>query len=333
VAQPDPTPEPATPSAPPPPASGITTVDGVMKKTVPGFGGVLAKSYEDSEEWWAPYQEPAPDAPNVIIFLLDDVGFAQIGSFGSLIETPNIDRLADNGLRFNNFHTTALCSPSRASLMAGRNPHSIGLGSHALTAMGFPGYNAVMPPSAKSVANYLQEAGYVNYALGKWDHTPLYEVSQVGPFDRWPSGEGFQHAYTFMAADVHQFVPVMWNDHTPEPYRKSVHLDQDLADRAIEWITGHKSIKPNLPFMMLWASGSMHSPHHAPDSHIDKYKGKFDMGWDAAREQILTRQKELGIVPPDTLLTERIDEIPAWETCRSAASSPSWNASASSTIR
>ena len=288
-------------------------VDGVKTKQVEGFGGVIAERYDESEEWWPDYEEPNKDAPNVIIFLLDDVGFAQVGSFGALIETPNIDQLASNGLRFNNFHTTALCSPSRASLMAGRFPHSIGLGSHALTAMGFPGYNAVMPESAKSVANYLGEVGYVNYALGKWDHTPLYEVSQVGPFDRWPSGEGFHHAYTFMAADVHQFVPVMWNDHTPEPYRKSVHLDQDLADRAIEWITGHKSIKPDLPFMMLWASGSMHSPHHAPDSHIDKYKGKFDMGWDVAREQILARQIELGVVPEGTQLTERIDEIPAWD--------------------
>jgi arylsulfatase A-like enzyme len=282
-------------------------------KNVEGFGGVIAKKYEDSKEWWPPEERPKKDAPNVIIFLLDDVGFAQVGDFGGLIETPNIDKLADNGLRYNNFHTTALCSPSRASLMAGRNPHSIGLGSHALTAMGFPGYNAIMPASAKSVANYLQGEGYINYALGKWDHTPLYEVSQVGPFDRWPSGEGFQHAYTFMAADVHQFVPVMWNDHTPEPYRKSVHLDQDLANRAIEWITGHKSIKPDLPFMMLWASGSMHSPHHAPDSYIDKYKGKFDMGWDKARETILAKQKKLGIVPPDTKLTERIDQIPAWD--------------------
>ena len=286
---------------------------GVKTKNVEGFGGVIAESYQDSQEWWAEEELPNEDAPNVIIFLLDDVGFAQVGSFGALIDTPNIDRLADNGLRFNNFHTTALCSPSRATLMAGRNPHSIGLGSHALTAMGFPGYNAIMPESAKSVANYLQQEGYVNYALGKWDHTPLYEVSQVGPFDRWPSGEGFQHAYTFMAADVHQFVPVMWNDHTPEPYRKSVHLDQDLADRAIEWITGHKSIKPDLPFMMLWASGSMHSPHHAPDSYIDRYAGKFDQGWDVAREEILERQKALGIVPADTLMTERIDEIPAWD--------------------
>jgi arylsulfatase A-like enzyme len=291
----------------------FTVVNGVKTKNVKDFGGVIAKRYADSKEWWAPYEVPNPDAPNVIIFLLDDVGFAQVGSFGALIDTPNIDKLAANGLRFNNFHTTALCSPSRASLMAGRNPHSIGLGSHALTAMGFPGYNAIMPESAKSVANYLQGAGYINYALGKWDHTPLYEVSQVGPFDRWPSGEGFQHAYTFMAADVHQFVPVMWNDHTPEPYHKSVHLDQDLADRAISWITGHKSIKPELPFMMLWASGSMHSPHHAPDSHIDKYKGKFDMGWDKARVTIMARQKALGIIPADTLLTERIAQIPAWD--------------------
>ena len=286
---------------------------GARLKRIEGFGGVIAERYEDSQEWWPEEQTPKEGSPNVIIFLLDDVGFAQVGSFGALINTPNIDRLAENGLRYNNFHTTALCSPSRASLMAGRNPHSIGLGSHALTAMGFPGYNAVMPESAKSVANYLAEEGYINYALGKWDHTPLYEVSQVGPFDRWPSGEGFQHAYTFMAADVHQFVPVMWNDHTPEPYRKSVHLDQDLADRAIEWITGHKSIKPDLPFMMLWASGSMHSPHHAPDSHIDKYRGKFDMGWDVAREQILERQKALGVVPENTVLTDRIDEIPAWD--------------------
>jgi len=277
------------------------------------FQGTIAQSYEESEEWWPEDVQPPDGAPNVIIFLLDDVGFAQVGSFGGLIETPNIDRLAENGLRFNNFHTTALCSPSRATLMAGRFPHSIGLGSHALTAMGFPGYNAMVPPSAKSVANYLEAEGYVNYALGKWDHTPLYEVSQVGPFDRWPSGEGFEHAYTFMSADVHQFVPVMWNDHTPEPYRSSEHLDKDLADRAIGWITGHKSIKPDLPFMMLWASGSMHSPHHAPADYIEKYRGRFDMGWDVAREQIIANQKRLGVVPQNTSLTERIAEIPAWD--------------------
>jgi len=285
----------------------------LAQEAAPEFKGKIGRSYEDSKEWWPAPVEPPKGTPNVIIFLLDDVGFAQIGCFGGLIETPTIDRLAAGGLRFNNFHTTALCSPSRASLMAGRNPHSIGLGSHALTAMGFPGYNAIMPASAKSVANYLQSAGFVNYALGKWDHTPLYEVSQVGPFDRWPSGEGFQHAYTFMSADVHQFVPVMWNDHTPEPYRKSEHLDKDLADRAIQWITGHKSVKPDLPFMMLWASGSMHSPHHAPLEYIRRYAGKFDMGWDKARELIIEKQKKLGIIPKDTKLTERIDAINAWD--------------------
>jgi arylsulfatase len=277
------------------------------------FGGKIGRSYEESEEWWAEPVRPPEDAPNVLILLLDDVGFAQIGSFGGLIETPNIDKLAKNGLRFNNFHTTALCSPSRATLMAGRYPHTIGLGSHALTAMGFPGYNAIVPESAKSVANYLQQSGYVNYALGKWDHTPLYEVSQVGPFDRWPSGEGFDHAYTFMAADVHQFIPVMWNDHTPEPYRKTYHLDQDLADRAIDWITGHKSLRPEDPFMMLWASGSMHSPHQAPAEYRAKYRGMFDMGWDKAREMILENQLKLGIVPKNTKLSGRIDEIQAWD--------------------
>jgi len=281
------------------------------------FKGKIARSYEESKEWWPAEIRPPEGAPNVIIFLLDDVGFAQVGSFGGLINTPSIDRLAENGIRFNNFHTTALSSPSRATLMAGRNPHSIGLGSHALTAMGFPGYNAMVPETAKSVANYLQEAGYVNYALGKWDHTPLYEVSQVGPFHRWPSGEGFDHAYTFMAADVHQFIPVMWNDHTPEPYRKTYHLDMDLADRAIEWITGHKSIKADLPFMMLWASGSMHSPHQAPLEYREKYRGKFDMGWDKAREMILANQKKLGVVPENTKLTGRIDEIPAWNSLNS----------------
>ena len=287
---------------------------GEQDQPEPGkFKGKIAKRYQDSVEYWEPKQRPPEGAPNVIVFLLDDTGFAQIGSFGGLIETPNIDRLAAGGLRYNNFHTTALCSPSRATLMAGRNPHMIGLGSHALTAMGFPGYNAIVPPTAKSVANYLEAEGYVNYAIGKWDHTPLYEVSQIGPFDRWPSHEGFAHAYCFMAADVHQFVPVLWDDHHPEPYRTTEHLDKDLADRANQWITGHKSLDKDLPFMMLWASGSMHSPHHAPDHYLDKYRGKFDQGWDKTRAMILENQKKLGIVPANTRLSGRIQQIPAWD--------------------
>jgi len=292
-------------------------------KSAPGlqeFKGKIAESYKDSKEWWPETVKPAPKgAPNVLIVLLDDVGFAQIGSFGGLTETPNIDKLAMGGLRYNNFHTTALCSPTRASLMAGRNPHSIGLGSHALTAMGFPGYNAIVPKSAQSVAKIMQENGYVNYALGKWDHTPLYEVSQTGPFDRWPSGEGFQHYYGFMAADADQFRTVMFSDHTPvEPWKgkKDYHNSTDLADRAIEFITGHVSLAPNRRFMVFFAPGGMHSPHQAPKEYLDKYKGKFDMGWDKAREIILERQKKLGVVPPDTKLTSRTKVIQVWDSLK-----------------
>lgn len=280
------------------------------------FKGKMAKSYKDSVEWWPEEKKAPKGTPNVLLILLDDTGFAQIGSFGGLIETENIDKLAAGGLRYNNFHTAALCSPSRASIMAGRNPHKIGLGSHSLTAMGFPGYNAMPPESAKSVAKVLQQNGFVNYALGKWDHTPLYEVSQVGPFGRWPSGEGFDHFFGFMAADADNYRTLLFNDHEPaEPWlaKDNFHLSEALADKAIDWITGHKSIKPDAPFFVFWAPGAMHSPHQAPIDYIKKYKGKFDMGWDKAREIIFARQKKLGIIPENSVLTQRIKDIPAWD--------------------
>jgi arylsulfatase A-like enzyme len=284
------------------------------------FKGKMAKKYEDSKEWWPElYPLPPEGAPNVVLILLDDVGFAQIGSFGGLIDTPNIDALAENGLRYNNFHTCALSSPSRASIMTGRNPHSIGLGSHALTAMGFPGYNAIIPETAKSVAKSMQLNGYVNYALGKWDHTPLYEVSQVGPFDRWPSNEGFDHYYGFMAADADMYRTVMFSDHAPvEPwkYKKDYHNSTDLVDKAIDYITGHVSLAHDRRFMVFLAFGGMHSPHQAPREYLDKYKGKFDMGWDKAREMILEKQKKLGIIPPDTKLTKRVEAIEAWDSLK-----------------
>jgi len=285
------------------------------------FEGKIARSYQESKEWWPQTVADVPDgAPNVLLILLDDTGFAQLGCYGGLIETPNMDRLAHNGLLYNNFHTTALCSPSRACIMAGRNPHSIGLGSHSLTAMGFPGYNAIVPDSAKSVASIMQKNGYINYALGKWDHTPLYEVSQAGPFNRWPSGEGFQHYYGFMAADADQYRTVMYQDHAPiEPWKgkEDYHLSTDMADKAIEYMTGHVSTAPEQPFMVFWAPGGMHSPHQAPQEYLDKYKGKFDMGWDKAREMILAKQKELEVVPENADLTKRVDDIPAWETLSS----------------
>ena len=280
------------------------------------FKGKIAKSYEESEEWWPSSPKPPEGTPNVLLILLDDTGFGHLGSFGGLTETANIDALAAEGLRYSNFHTTALCSPSRASIMAARNHHRIGLGSHSLTAMGFPGYNAFPPESGKSVAKHLQKAGFVNYAIGKWDHTPLYEVSEAGPFDRWPSGEGFDHYYGFMAADADCYRSLVWRDHYPmEDWegRPQYHYMEAMADEAIRNITSHVSTTDK-PFMMFWAPVAMHSPHQAPQEYIDKYKGKFDMGWDESRKLIHQKQLEMGIIPPGTKLTERTKEIPAWDT-------------------
>jgi len=271
-----------------------------FKKYGQEFEGKIAKSYEESEEWWPTSPKPSEGTPNVVILLLDDTGFAHLSSFGGLIETPNIDKLADDGVRYNNFHTTALCSPSRATIMAGRNHHRVGLGSHSLTAMGFPGYNAFAPESGKSIAKHLQKAGFVNYAIGKWDHTPLYEVSESGPFDRWPSGEGFDHYYGFMAADADNYRSLLWRDHNPiEDWEGKLdyHLSESMADEFIRNITSHVSVSPDKPFMMFWAPVAMHSPHQAPQNYIDYYKGKFDLGWDKTREMIHQRQLEMGVIP------------------------------------
>jgi arylsulfatase A-like enzyme len=281
-----------------------------------GFKGKIAKKYADSKEDWPERPKAPAGAPNVLIILLDDVGYAKLGCYGGLIQTPNLDKIADNGLRYTNFHTTALCSPSRASLMAGRNHHSIGMGSHALSAMGFPGYNGMIPPSAASGARMLQEHGYTNYAIGKWDHTPLWEVTSSGPFNGWASGEGFDHYYGFMAADVHNFQPVMYEDHWPtNPWKgkPDYHVNTDMADRANYWLTAHQSITPDRPFMMFWASATLHAPHHASKKYLVMYKGKFDMGWDAARDQILKNQIEKGIVPAGTKLAQRAGDILTWD--------------------
>lgn len=284
------------------------------------FHGKIARSYDKSKQDWPKTMVAPKGSPNVLIWLLDDTGFAQIGAFGGLTNTPNLDKLASNGLRYNNFHTTALSSPSRASILTGRNHHSIGMGSHAISAMGFPGYNASIPKSAAAVPKILQQKGYTTFALGKWDHTPMGDVSIAGPFDRWPTGDGFDHFYGFMAGDAHHFAPVLWSDHMPIDPSKgkpNYHLTTDLSEKAVYFITGTKSARPDRPFFMFWATGAMHAPHHAPKKWRDKYKGKFDMGWDKAREQILANQKKLGIVPQDTELSPRVDDIPAWDSLNS----------------
>jgi arylsulfatase A-like enzyme len=280
------------------------------------FKGKIGRTYEESVEWYPETEKPKPGTPNVLIIYLDDVGFAQYGSFGGLIKTPNIDALAADGLRYNNFHTPALCSPSRAALMAARNTHKIGLGSHAITAMGFPGYNATPPESAKSIAMHFQHAGFETFALGKWDHTPLPEASKSGPFNHWASGEGFDHYYGFMAADADDYRTLLYNDHTPSETwmgKKDWHLTTDLADRAIDNITQHVSIYPDRPFFMFWAPSAMHSPHQVGQKYIDMYKGKFDMGWDKAREIIFSKQMEMKILPASSKLSTRTPEIPSWD--------------------
>lgn len=280
------------------------------------FQGKIAPYGGDAESWW-PEEERAPaGAPNILVWMMDDVGFGHLGSYGGLIETPNIDKVAERGLRYTNFHTTAICSPSRASFLAGRNPHAIGIGGHAAGPSGFPGYYGKVPKSAAGLAKVLQQNHYSTYALGKWDQLPNQHVSPVGPFDYWPSGQGFDRFYGFLAAETSNFEPVIWSDHTPvDPAvdKEDYHLSTDMADKAIKWITTQRSVAPQRPFFMYWATGAVHSPHHAPENYIEKYQGKFDMGWDKAREQILARQKELGIVPDGTQLPPRPDDLPAWD--------------------
>jgi arylsulfatase A-like enzyme len=281
-----------------------------------GFEGKIGRTFDESVEDWPEELVYTGKEPNVLLILLDDTGFAQLGSFGGAIETPSMDALAAGGLRYNNFHTTALCSPSRAAIMAGRNHHSIGLGSHALSAMGFPGYTGRVPLSSQEVARVVRDQGWTTYAIGKWDHTPGFQVHQVGPFTYWPTNDGFDHTYTFMSADANNFMPVMYAGHEPiEPSRgkPDYHLSEDMADKAIHYMTGQVSINPEKPFFMFWAPGAMHAPHHAPKAYIDHYKGKFDMGWDELRKQIYQRQLEMGIIPKGTVLTERPERVPAWE--------------------
>lgn len=281
-----------------------------------GFRGKIAQKYQDSKEDWPQRPQAPADAPSILVILLDDTGYGQLGAYGGLIKTPNIDRLAAGGLTYTHFHTTALCSPSRAAILAGRNHHSIGFGSHAASAMGFPGYNGIVPPQAASSAKILQQQGYTTYALGKWDHVPAREVSTSGPFLGWPSGDGFDHFYGFLWGDIHNFVPVMYENHRPvNPFlgKPEYHLSTDMADRAIYWITAHRSVSPDRPFMMQWAPGATHAPHHAPAAYREKYRGAFDAGWDAARAQILNNQIARGIFPAGTKLSARSEDIPAWD--------------------
>ena len=282
----------------------------------PGYGGKITEFARDAQPWWPPEVTAPANAPNVLLWFIDDAGFASTETFGGLIDTPNIDRVAKTGLIYTNFHATPICSSSRTSLLTGRNPHAAGMGGHAAAAAGFPGYYGRVKKSAGSLAKILKANGYTTYATGKWDQLPSQAASIAGPFDQWPSGQGFDHFYGFLAAETHNFRPAMWSDHAPVmPYvgDPDYHLSADMADKAVSWITGQSSVSPRRPFFLYWATGAVHSPHHAPKEYIDKYHGRFDMGWDKLRETVLARQKTRGIVPGYTKLPPRPAELRAWD--------------------
>ena len=280
------------------------------------FDGHIGDSLQASTAAWPPARRPPEGAPNVLVWVIDDAGFAQLGSFGGPIETPHLDELAEQGLRYSNFHVTPVCSATRAALLTGRNPHRVHVGAHAGAALGFPGYDAHIPPEAGTIAAALRQQGYLTWALGKWDHLPSEDASPAGPFDYWPSGQGFERFYGFLAADTDNFRPNLWSDHAPVEIpadREGYHLSADLADRAIRWIGERRVQSPPRPFFLYWATGAVHAPHHAPARDLEHYRGRFDAGWDVAREQILARQKQLGVVPADAELPPRPDGMPAWD--------------------
>jgi arylsulfatase len=280
------------------------------------FTGQVGRTYKDSDPAQFPQPTEAPKgAPNIVLILLDDVGFGQFSTFGGGVPSPTMDRLAKEGMRYNHFHTTALCSPTRAALITGRNHHSTSFAGITELATGYDGYCCVLPKNCGTVAEVLRQNGYMTAWIGKNHNTPTWETSPVGPFDRWANGLGFDYFYGFNAGDMSHWHPVLYENHNLVPASEDpeYHLTEDLADKAIEWVRRAKSIAPDKPYFLYVAPGATHAPHQAPKDWIDRFKGQFDDGWDAYREKTLERQKALGVVPPDTELTERSKGLPAWD--------------------
>jgi len=262
-----------------------------------------------------PPPERQQQRPNVLVWMLDDVGFAQLDCFGGLIATPNIDRVAAMGLRYTNYHTAPVCSAARASFLTGRMPHSVHIGGHVAVARPYPGYDGHIPASAGTIADNLHAAGYATFALGKWDHIPNAESTPAGPYNQWPTNQGFDHFYGFLSADIDNWHPALVRDKSPiaTPDQPGYHLNHDLADQAIAMIETRRAADTVRPFFMYWATGTAHAPHHAPADWIARYKGQFDSGWDKARERILKEQKAKGIVARNADLAPRPAGLPAWD--------------------
>jgi arylsulfatase A-like enzyme len=296
--------------------STVTWAQEVLPKPPAPFRGQIGLSAKDSKpDFPKPIQAPK-GAPNILLVLLDDVGFGASSTFGGPIETPTLERLAKSGLRYTEFHTTALCSPTRAALLTGRNHHSAHTGVIIEQATGFPGYDSLMGKDTATVAEILKQHGWNTGWFGKNHNVPDWQSSQAGPFDLWPTALGFEHFYGFVGAETNQWRSAVFEGTKPvEPYlaNPDYNFDYDMADQAIKWIRNLKAVAPDRPFFLYYAPGATHSPHHPKKEWIAKYKGKFDQGWDKVREETLARQKRLGIVPANTLLTKRPKGIPAWD--------------------
>lgn len=281
----------------------------------PFKGKVELRAKDSTPDFPQPVRAPA-GAPNILLVLLDDVGYSASDTFGGPVNTPTLDNLASQGLRYNQFHTTAMCSPSRAALLTGHNHHSAHVGQIMEMATGYPGYDSLTGKDTATVGEILRDNGWNTAWFGKDHNVPDWEGSQAGPFDRWPTGLGFEYFYGFIGGDTNQWRPGVFEGTKPiEPYlgKPDYNLDYDLADQAIKWMRTQHSLAPNRPFLMYYAPGATHAPHQPRKEWIAKYSGKFDQGWDVLREQTLSRQKQLGIVPPDTQLTPRPPAIPAWD--------------------
>jgi arylsulfatase A-like enzyme len=280
------------------------------------FPGRMGRTVSESEPAWPAPLRSEPGAPNVVYIVLDDTGYGQFGCYGAPINTPNLDRLATNGLRYTNMHTTALCSPSRSCMLTGRNHHSNAMACITEGSTGYPGSNGAIPFQNGFLSEMLLPHGYATFCVGKWHLTPAEQVSAAGPYDRWPLGRGFDRYYGFLGGDTHQYYPdLVFDNHQVEPPKtpdEGYHLSVDLADKAIEFVADLKQVAPDKPFFLYFATGANHAPHQVPKEWADKYAGQFDDGWDAYRERVFARQKEMGIIAEDAELSRHDPDVQQW---------------------
>ena len=299
-------------------ASATTTINGnQLPPPPPKFGGVIKESAKDSTVWWPPRVVPPKGAPNILLIMTDDQGYGVSGTFGGVIPTPAMDRIAKAGLRYTEFNSTSLCSPTRAALITGRNHHSVGFGVITELSTGFPGYDSIIGPENATVGEILKENGYATSWFGKNHNTPGFQYSIAGPYDQWPSGMGFQYFYGFMGGETDQWTPYLFRDHTqifPWVGKPGYNLITDMADEAIGYMDQLDAAAPDKPFFVYYVPGGSHSPHNPKKEWVDKFKGKFDMGWEKMREEIFANQKKLGVIPENAQLTPWPSELPKWET-------------------